>query len=190
MRLPLLSVLLVIILHANSQTLDISRSVNWQQSGMNADCYVPTALINFAETGGVGDGVTSNDAAMSAVLSSITASYTVVYFPPGNYVFQNPIDLKSNMLLKGAGATQTIFTFNLSAEDDAIKIKGSESATTVSLVSDAAKGVFSFPVTDASSYAVGNYIKLFEEDDMLVTSSWGLYTTGQIFQIESISGNT
>lgn len=190
MKLPLLSTLLVIILHANSQTLDATRSVNWQNAGLSNDCYQTDAIINFLDAGGVADGITSNDAAMSTVLSSITSGFTVVYFPPGNYLFNAPIDLKSNMLLKGAGATQTTFTFNLSIENDAIKIKGSESATTISLVSDVSKGDFSLSVTDASGYAVGNYIKLFEEDDMLVTSSWGLYTTGQIFKIENISGNT
>lgn len=190
MKLTLLATLACITVIIHSQTIDDSRTVNWQNAGLSNTCYTAQSIIDFSDAGGTGDGVTNNNTVMSAVLATITSEFTVVYFPPGNYVFNAPIEMKSNMVLKGAGADATTLTFNLSVPDDAIKIKGGETGTISYCTSDIAKGANAIGVENASGFAAGDYIKLFEQDDMLVTSSWGLYTTGQIFKIESISGNT
>ncbi|MBP8755293.1 MAG: T9SS type A sorting domain-containing protein, partial [Chitinophagales bacterium] len=52
------------------------------------------------------------------------------------------------------------------------------------------KNAHTLPLEDAGDFDIGDYVELFEQDGMLVTSDWAINTTGQIFKIENIIGNT
>lgn len=173
-----------------SQTIDDERTVSWQNAGLTNSCYSANQIINFLSVGGNGDGVSPNDEAMNTVLASISSGVTVIYFPPGNYFFQSSINLENNTILKGAGAENTILTFDLNVPSDAIIIKGGESSTYSFCTNNISKNAHTLPVEDAGDFDIGDYIELFEQDGMLVTSDWAINTTGQIFQIENIIGNT
>lgn len=190
MKLILLPLLAGITTFVCSQTISDDRTVNWQMAGLTGDCYTPTQIINFTDAGGNGDGVTPNDAVIAGILDTISASFTAIYFPPGNFYFQSGIALKSNMVLKGAGAAYTTLTFNLNIPTDAITIKGGETGTQSYCTTNIFKGTNAIPVEDASGFEPGDYVELFEQDAMLVTSDWAFQTTGQIFKIESIAGDT
>ncbi|MBK6730220.1 MAG: T9SS type A sorting domain-containing protein [Bacteroidetes bacterium] len=190
MKLNLLLLLASISFTVCSQTIDDERTVNWHNVGLTNSCNSPTQIINFLDAGGSGDGASPNDAVMNTVLASISSGVTVIYFPPGNYFFQSSISLQSNTIIKGAGAESTTLTFDLNVPSDAIIIKGGESATYSFCTNNISKNAHTLPLEDAGDFDIGDYVELFEQDGMLVTSDWAINTTGQIFKIENIIGNT
>ncbi|MBP9548243.1 MAG: T9SS type A sorting domain-containing protein, partial [Chitinophagales bacterium] len=80
--------------------------------------------------------------------------------------------------------------FDLNVPSDAIIIKGGESATYSFCTNNISKNAHTLPLEDAGDFDIGDYVELFEQDGMLVTSDWAINTTGQIFKIENIIGNT
>nr|MBP8754811.1 hypothetical protein [Chitinophagales bacterium] len=177
MKLNLLLLLASISFTVCSQTIDDERTVNWHNVGLTNSCNSPTQIINFLDAGGSGDGASSNDAVMNTVLASISSGVTVIYFPPGNYFFQSSISLQSNTIIKGAGAENTTLTFDLNVPSDAIIIKGGETATYSFCTSNISKNAHTLPLEDAGDFDIGDYVELFEQDGMLVTSDWAINTT-------------
>ncbi|MBC8047808.1 MAG: T9SS type A sorting domain-containing protein [Fimbriimonadaceae bacterium] len=172
--------------HAHTQTLGASRSVNWQLFNAG-ECPHPDRVINFIDAGGNADGTASNDLLIQSLLADIEDEKVMIWFPPGTYNFNEPVDLVDNVILRGAG-NSSVLQFDLGGEKDIISIKGGESATITSITVNCSKDSSRIKVSSTASFSVGNYIKIYDDDATLITSSWALHTTGQINKIINISG--
>ena len=64
-------------------------------------------VINVKDYGAVGDGVTNDTSAMLSALRAANAGDTL-YFPKGEYVLRNRIELKDRMRLTGDGVDKTV----------------------------------------------------------------------------------
>ena len=73
---------------------------------------------------------------------------TIIYFPSGDYLFEDQIALPSGVVLRGNGADHTTLIFDLAAEKDLIAAKGSAGAVTVSIIGAPAKGNSVVKVSD------------------------------------------
>lgn len=171
-----------------AQTIPAERTVNWSLAGLEADCFADWPVLNIISAGGHADGSTSNDAVLAEVLDGLTEP-TIIYFPSGDYLFEDQIALPSGVVLRGNGADHTTLIFNLAAEKDLIAAKGSAGAVTVSIIGAPAKGNSVVKVSDPSSFSPGNFIIVNDDDTELVNNTWALGTTGQIVRIISIAGN-
>lgn len=169
-----------------AQTIPANRTVDWTLAGMrDTFSYASATTIDMQTMGVLGDSVTNNDAALSAVLSCLSGS-NVLLFPAGNFVFNSPIELPSNTIIKGAGADSTLFLMDLGGNGNAIEAKGNITTDTTNILTTTAKDSNTLVVFDATKFVVGDWVQLKQVDTALVTSSWSNYQTGQISQIKAI----
>ncbi len=187
-RVTIVFALLIFSLKVLAQVIPASRRVDWTLAGLQQPRPVYSHLADITSFGGVGNGIVPNDAALQAAIVSLGADSGIIYFPPGTYLFLTPITLRSGLVLHGQDASTSSLVFNLSGANDLITISGSTSGIVANLTAPAYKNDQSITVSDASLFAAGDYIKLFQDDSSLVYDVYNV--VGQIVHIQSISGNT
>lgn len=186
------SLFLFLLLHSSalSQTLVPSRSVDWTLAGLKDTTTSGFIEIDMQVQGAVGNGVFPNDSVLTNVLNSITGPGAILNFPTGNYLFNNTINLTSNVVLRGQGADQTVFMMGLGGTSHSLSVQGSLiSSDTTSLIESAVKDSNFITVSDPVNFSVGNWVQIVQYDSDLVTSSWAENNVGQIVKIKSIFTN-
>lgn len=173
-----------------AQTLPSERSVDWTKSGLQNITVTGFEQIDMEDFNVVGDGTTPNDSNLATALASVSAPGAIIIFPNGNFLFNTTIELPSNVIIKGQGATNTTFTMNLGGSGHSISIGGSANNAISTAITEAAiKDADFIMVDDASAFSVGDWIQILKDDSSLVTSDWAANTVGQIVKIKSITGN-
>ena len=178
--------LLVCAKKIKSQNIPSQRLTNWSEAGLDEAIQEPANLINFIDAGGKYNDAASNDSVLNQLL---TQGPITIYFPNGQYNFSHAINLPSNTILRGESADSTIFNFHITTNSSLINITGTLTSDTFRLSSDANQGSSYFILYQSSGIQVGDLYKIVDNDSALVTSSWALYSTGQLVTIDSIIGN-
>lgn len=174
-----------------SQILHQSRSVDWTAAGLKEKVSYDYVRIDMQEMGAIGDGTTPNDQILSNVLSTLTQQGAILNFPSGNFLFNSTIELPSDVVISGEGASSTIFTMDLGGSGHSILVEGSSSITHSGTLMEAAnKGSTDLTISNSQLFSVGDWIKIIQEDADLVTSNWAEGLVGQIVQIKSVNNNT
>jgi len=185
-----LIILIIFSSGSQGQTLDPDRATDWSLAGFKGSRNVDFTIIDFVEEGGVADGTTVNDAVYLQILTDLAGDPAVIYFPPGDFFFTQTINLRNNLVLRGASTEETTLTFDLGGSGDLILAQGSITSAVSHLTTDPVKDDHYILVDDASLFSANDHVQLIEEDDSLITSSWALHTTGQIVVIDEISTDT
>jgi len=186
----LLVVFFLVSFFVQSQVLSISRSVDWQLAGLRDTTSIGFQVIDMQLAGAIGDSVTPNDAVLSNVINSLSSGGAILEFPNGIFLFNNPILLSSNIILKGQGVNNTTLVMNLGGSGNSIEIVGNTNPMdTTSFSLSAIKDSSFIDVFNVSDFSVGDWIQLNQQDSDLVTSSWAIGSVGQIVQIKNIVGN-
>ncbi len=172
-----------------SQILPSSRSTNWAIAGYPGSIPVYPETKNIIDHGGNGNGVTANDIALTNAINSLNGQSGTIYFPAGTFVFNAPVVLRSNLVLKGAGASITILQFNLDGNFSCINIFGNSTSTVSNITTTVIKGTSFITVDNPSLFSVNDHIKIYQNDASLVNDSWALESVGQIVTIDSIKNN-
>jgi Pectate lyase superfamily protein len=165
------------------------RLCNWSTAGLREANVPIIQSINFAEVGGVPDGLSANDNAFQNILNNLPGGQLEIYFPEGDYLFKQPLTLPGNILLRGSDHQQSRLLFDQEGADHLIKAEGSTDTLHQTLAMDAFAQQQSLTVTDASSFAPGDFIMVQDDDSDLVTSDWAVYSSGQLLRITAINGN-
>jgi len=186
---PLLIAVFLFNNYCSSQTLAKQRSTDWSLAGIKGQYSEPTVDIDFIFSGGFSDGLTPNNSVFSEILNSFTGQKVIVYFPNGIYLFTKPLSLPNNIILRGESGDSTILIFDLSNDDHLIKIKGNATTDTVKVLINGNKDDKIILVDNTASLAIGDHIRIIDNDDSKITSTWAKYSTGQINQIDSIFEN-
>ncbi|MCO5249127.1 MAG: T9SS type A sorting domain-containing protein [Chitinophagales bacterium] len=174
----------------NAGIIPEERTVDWTSAGYHGETPEFDRFINILDFGGDNTGVSPNDNAFTAALALLNGEPTVIYFPAGEYLFEKILTLRSNLIIRGAGADSTKFVFDMTVNNrDCIRASGTNTKIQTSLVSTANKGVQEIEVEDASEFSVGDYMQLKMNDADWVVSDWAVGTVGQIVQIVAIKGN-
>jgi len=191
-RLSLFFILSIGLNH-NSQSQDIpaSRTTDWTQPG-SVSAFVPSVTVSLKDFGVDSTGIIACDQAFSRALASVQGAKRIK-ISEGTFLFKQPIILPDSVILEGVADSQTngIFTTLLLAagESHGIMANGSESKTTATVVGPLVKDQMKITLT-SPAFKAGDFIRLSAMDDsLLVKSSWGIHTTGQIFQITKTDGN-
>lgn len=182
--------LLVYSVHLFAQTLNPTRATDWTLAGIKDSSTLNFEIIQLTDFGIVGDNTTPNDAAIQAALQSSGSFGKILVFPSGQFRFENSLHVPNNTVFRGAGAEFTQLTLDLGGSGNGFNISGSLGMDSSLVTNDLSKDDFNIPVFDASKFEVGDWIKIMENDSARITSSWAFHSTGQIAQIESISGLT
>ena len=174
-----------------SQTLPSDRSVDWTLAGLEDTSTIDFVEIDISATGLIGDGITPNDQILSDLITSNTGAGLIINIPSGDFLFNEPILLPSNTLLRGQGAQSTILRMNLGGSGHAIDLRGtSNNQDTTVLRLSANKTSDKLIVWNAKIFKPGEWAQLIQEDTDLVTSSWAENTVGQIIRIAEVNGDT
>ena len=177
--------------HFYSQVIPEDRIVEWHYAGLNDTTTNGFIWLNMLDEGLDPTGLISNDVKLDSMINAYGSSGVIFFFPSGDYLFNQTIHLSSNQILKGDGMNQTQLIFDLGGTGDAIKISGSINNSNVfELLLDANRGQYFIVSDDAETLSSGEWIKIYQNDDDLVTSSWALNSVGQIIRVDQILGDT
>ncbi|HTO15382.1 MAG TPA: glycosyl hydrolase family 28-related protein [Edaphocola sp.] len=173
-----------------SQILPTQYQSHWENAGMKQVFSATNNILNILDFGADSTGVLSSDTALLNALNTQSSSIKEIYFPEGNYLFNQTIILGANTILKGEGSHKTNLKFALGGTDKhGILIKGN-ATNIISLITNSVfKGDSVLKIAIPDSFNIGDFIKIEFNDSSLVTDSWGLGTVGQIVEILAKSGN-
>ena len=173
-----------------SQVLPAERSVDWSVAGLKDTTTAGFTILDALAEGLFNDGITPADYPLGSLLLNHQEPI-IIYFPPGDYLFNAAIPLRSNMVIRGAGATATRFIIDHGGIGNGVNIHGYTIASdTTSVIESGMKGQSFLRVNNASLFQPGQWIQLIQEDADLVTSSWAIRCVGQIMRINSSSQDT
>lgn len=172
-----------------AQVLPVQRSVNWNVAGIKDTTTQGFTVVDASTYGFVADGVTPNDYPLGSLMIAYQGP-TIVYFPAGTYLFSVPIYLRSNFIIRGAGADQTTFRIEHQNTGHSFYASGYPMSDTSSLTQAALKGTHQIVVTNAAAFTVGDWIQFKQNDMDLTTTAWAAGSVGQLTQITAITGNT
>lgn len=176
---------------ASAQVVPQDRMVSWNDAGLRDTSTLNFTIINVLSEGFDNTGVDANNIKMDSLINEFGSNGVVFFFPQGDYLFNNTIDLLSNQILKGEGMNQTEFVFDLGGSGDAIRVNGGIDNSSEPLLSmNALKGQDYIQSNESNQVSTGDWIKLFQQDDDLVTSSWALNSVGQIIKVGNVIGDT
>ena len=171
-----------------SQTLPPSRSVDWTLAGLRDTTTVGFQLVDMQAEGVVGDGIAPNDSIVNNVISSIVGPGAILNFPSGNFLFNNTIDIPSNIIVRGQGADNTTFTMNLGGTGHSFNIQGNSiNADTNSLIESAIKDSSFVIVSDPAVFTAGDWLQIVQIDSDLVTSSWAKIRWVKLLKLKPLS---
>ncbi|HVE39815.1 MAG TPA: glycosyl hydrolase family 28-related protein [Planctomycetota bacterium] len=190
------------------QILPADRSTDWDLAGIPGGIVARSGIGATVNAATYGNGTTD---ATSAIQNAINAcpSGQVVYLPAGTYVTTQPINLKSNITLRGAGPGQTILRYQGTGARAVLEMYGyvwSEIDSVrwiVPVTGGMAKDSRQITVSSASGFSVGDVLLIDQlNDGVLVDINGfegactycsrenGARARGMFAQITSISGNT
>src|SRR3954453_23550646 len=101
--------------------------------GMLRETY---QVINVLDFGALGDGSTSDTAAIQQAIDSSVPNGDIVFLPPGTYLVTGTLTLPSNVELRGSGAGRTILKVADNTPIDIIKNKDFSNGNTNITISD------------------------------------------------------
>ncbi len=121
----------------------------------------------------------------------------IIYFPAGTYRLEGSLSLRSNIVLRGASASNTKLEFYNPTSSACISGLLYDYGVWQNLNTSVSKGVLTLAVPNASLFEVGGFAELQQtNDNSLMTDfqgtpppDWGQDVVGQLFEVASISGN-
>ncbi len=149
-----------------------------------------------------GDGVTDDTAALRAAVNACPAGQAV-YLPAGTYVVSGTINLKSNMVIRGAGMGETKIIQH--ANTYAFYLMGNDSFAYTNATAGYTKGSDAITVSDPSLFQVGDMVRMDQLNDPNVATNvgtggactWcgrygvnGARAMGEVALVTQVSGNT
>jgi hypothetical protein len=170
----------------SGQSLPEVRRTDWHKAGFPDQVPVYNVSVNINDFGGVGDGTTPNDTALSNAIAALNGQPGMVWFPEGTYLFHTSILLRDSLVLKGEGAESTQLHFDLgAAQKDCILAVGSlENSTTARFLSAGiTKGDTLLQVQAGESFKPGELLNLQFDDSLVIFSSWARGLAGQLFEV-------
>lgn len=188
--------LLILLLTFNTfyaQVIPANRRVDWELVQQNINMQNPEIQVNVLDFGAVGDGVVNDQPAVMDAILSLNGELGYVFFPPGNYLIEEPIVLPDSCILKGAGSNQSVLIFDMqNIAVNCIVISKAQTTSFEPIISGYTKDSDLITVENASVFKVGDYVEIRQEngDWDVVPVSWADYSVGQISKIKQVTGNS
>lgn len=164
---------------------DASRLTDWSIAGIRNPSNLPEQIIDFIEAGANTDGTIDNSSLMQSIFDNLSDDGAIILFGNGVFRFESPIQVPSNVVLQGLSASESILEFELSSEDDLIKVVGGGVIGDTIFFADLYKDSLFLESTSTISIEQGDYLIIQDNDDEKITSTWARNTTGQIIEVLS-----
>ncbi|HQV00777.1 MAG TPA: glycosyl hydrolase family 28-related protein, partial [Bacteroidia bacterium] len=191
MRILLLIVFLITGNCSLAQVLSTTRTTNWKKAKHIGAYFEPSLTVNILQYGGNNNGAIANDAALIAAVNALNGMPGIIYLPAGNYLFNNTINLRDSLILRGSG-TNTVLTFSFNnASKHCITISGSVMGGWVSVGSGLRKNSKWIKPAVITSFKVGDLLEMRQLNGSWDTQpvAWAQYAVGQILYVDSIKND-
>lgn len=181
----LITFLSVLFATAGISQLPSYRQTDWNNAGAKVSfsqdtVYFSSYLINGIEP----------DVAIVSALAETALKKGVLQFDTGTYFFKKPLKLPADIQIIGQGSANTHLVFDLQGTGHLIQILGYSTQQKQVLTENAYKGETAVNVALNHTFAAGDWLKIGEENDELITSDWAKGSVHQIVRIRKIQGNT
>src|SRR5210317_1325978 len=128
-----LSILLLgFIYQSKGQDIPEDRVTWWTEAGLKQD-IVFDALVDISDYEEFKTATGSYHEVFQQCLNKLGVSGGVINFGEGEYFFDNPLNIPSNIVVKGVSAEKTVFKFNLKSNSHCLQFKGSTSGKWMNL---------------------------------------------------------
>lgn len=142
-------------------------------------------VINVQRLGADPTGKTPSDKFVQMALSNSKQTGAIIYFPKGEYLLNESIELSSNQYLAGDGSGQTTLRFDLGGKGHLIYAQGNTFASWTDIKAEAWKDETTI-VTSNEFLKPGDLVRIRVNDNDRITSSWASGTVGQMTTIKSV----
>lgn len=187
--LLLITTLCFLFVKLTGQVIPDERRVDWELAIQNINLHQPGIQINVMDFGATGNGITNDQPAVMDAISSLVGQLGYIYFPPGEYLIEDPIILPDSCILKGAGSDLSTLVLDMGETAvNCISISNAQTFDYVTITGGYYKGNNLITVADISSFSIGDYIEIRQEngDWDVVPISWADYSVGQITRVVAI----
>lgn len=155
--------------------------VEWTNAGLLNPISAADNILYITDFTG------SNDARIQAAIDAANnlTGITIIYFPAGNYVFQQTINLSSNIIIQGEGSESTFFQFDNDKCSHGFSITGSGPQNQKEITWNISKTEKVINVVNTNGYAKDDWILFVEKEnpDAWVPSQEHYAPCGQISRI-------
>lgn len=191
-------IILTIVLTQNiylfSQNIPSFRITNWKSPG-SSESFNFQQSITLTSFGADTSGFVACDSALQQAINALNGPGEI-FVSKGTYLFEQTIELPDSILIQGeidSLSLGPLVRFKLSPGNNnhGIKITGSEINTNYTITYPLIQGQQKLFVNQPQIFSEGDFIRLVPFDDsLLVNDSWAYHSTGQIFQILQINGDS
>ncbi|MFK5854929.1 MAG: glycosyl hydrolase family 28-related protein [Bacteroidota bacterium] len=191
-RLFFISILLFLFTSISGQVIPEERRVDWESAIQHINLHQPEFQLNVLDFGATGDGITNDQPAVMDAILSLDGELGYIYFPPGNYLIEDPIILPDSCIIKGTGSDLSTLIFDMGQNAvNCISISKTQTSDFVDLIGGYNMGSNLITVSDISTFNIGDYIEIRQEngDWDVVPISWADYSVGQITRVIAIVDN-
>jgi hypothetical protein len=191
------SVLSIVIstgLSAYSQQIPAHRITNWDSPGAK-QIFTIHQRVEITTFGADRSGLMACDQALQMALKDLNGPGEI-FFPAGTYLFKQTIHLPDSILLRGEMDSSSLKPLSIlmlapGNNRHGISITGGQALVIDKIHYELKQGSQKLAVRSPSSFIPGDIIKLNPTDDStLVNNTWAFESTGQIFEILKIEGDS
>jgi len=177
-----------------SQNIPSFRITNWKSPG-SSESFNFQQSVTLTSFGADTSGFVACDSALQQAINALNGPGEI-FVSKGTYLFEQTIELPDSILIQGeidSLSLGPLVRFKLSPGNNnhGIKITGSEINTNYTITYPLIQGQQKLFVNQPQIFSEGDFIRLVPFDDsLLVNDSWAYHSTGQIFQILQINGDS
>jgi hypothetical protein len=177
------------------QDLPAERRAGWACAGLESNSTTYTNVVNIRAVGAKGDGVTDDTSAINNAINNLKTP-GVLYLPAGTYRITQPLYLKPNMILRGAGAEATRLRFSGSGTAGrCLAIARWDSQQTnawYNVVGDMTQGSTQIALSAVTGLRTGDVVEIEQDNDPAwnLNESWQARLQGQIMQVVAVNATS
>lgn len=176
-----------------AQTIPSTLTTDWTNAGYRGTVDANATILDVTTLGITGDSITDNSSLLNTAITAAAGLRTILYFPPGNYVFNNPVQLNDSIVLRGASSDSTHFLFNFNGSSGyCISGSGSRISIEYAVLSDYHKDSQFIVTTDSGAIQPGDWVEIVQNNGTWDTQpiSWADNSIGQLLEITGRNGDT
>lgn len=185
------SIIFLLLFFWNSsvaQVLPSHRIYQWELAGLRGASFNHVDSLSVSDFGADNTGATPVDSVVQLCIGNLAVTGGVLYFPPGDYLFNEPVYLTDGIIFRGESASSTHLTFELTADASAINVQGAIDSISHALVGGYSKGDVTISHAGTGSFSPGDRLLIWDNDTSRIFSAWAANTTGQIVTVQSVAG--
>lgn len=179
-----------------AQTLPKAQRADWSNAGIQGGIPCLSVMYDVSQTNPalLGDSMTNNANSLKALLAD-TLNYPspcVFYFPEGVYIFEEEINMREGLVIRGDGVDKTHFVFNTSGDCFSVGDFGGEgNYIKVQLIKGDSSLYINQSSLDSLALSVEDYVAIYQENNFGTvpppydTIWWAKDAVGQIAKVKA-----